>query len=193
MLDRTRPEALELAPLDADALLQRIFDATAPALDARGVRLVAEFKADLPRVAGDADRLQQVFINLINNALDAMPDGGELRVRTATAVAVEEDDRSDDRAPSNEAGQVIVEFADTGCGMTEEVRSRIFDPHFTTKERGRGAGLGLVVVRQVMREHGGEIEVESEAGRGALFRLRFPAIREDSTFLKEEVEAVSRA
>ena len=158
MLDRTRPEAVAPTPLDLNALLARIFDTVAPALDARRVRLHAALADRLPPVAGDADRLQQVFINLFNNALDAMPDGGELHVRTASVDA-----------------RVFVEFADTGCGMSEEVRAHIFDPLYTTKERGRGTGLGLVVVRQVVREHGGEIEVRSERGRGAAFRLSFPA------------------
>ena len=68
-----------------------------------------------------------------------------------------------------------LEFADTGTGMTEDVRAHIFDPLYTTKARGRGTGLGLVVVRQVLAEHGSHIEVESEPGRGARFRLIFPA------------------
>jgi two-component system NtrC family sensor kinase len=159
MLDRTRPEVVAPAPLDLNALLVRIFDTVAPALDARRVRLATDLAAQLPPVAGDADRLQQVFINLINNALDAMPDGGELRVRTSM----------------DSDGRVACELADTGCGMTAEVRAHIFDPLYTTKARGRGWGLGLVVVNQVVREHGGDIEVESERGRGATFRLSFPA------------------
>lgn len=157
MLDRTRPESVALVPLDLHALLGRIFDTVAPALDARRVRLRTTLAVDVPRIVGDADRLQQVFINLINNALDAMPDGGELHVRTVC-----------------DGAQVIIEFADTGGGMSEDVRAHIFDPLYTTKARGRGTGLGLVVVRQVMREHGGEIEVESERGQGATFRLRLP-------------------
>jgi two-component system NtrC family sensor kinase len=162
MLDRTRPEAIELAPLDLNALLERIGDATAPALDARGVRLVTDLEEGLPQIGGDADRLQQVFINLINNALDAMPQGGEIHVRTMTESAAEG------------ASRVVVEFADTGVGMAEEVRLRIFDPLYTTKERGRGTGLGLVVVRQVIADHHGHIEAESERGSGTCFRLWFP-------------------
>jgi two-component system NtrC family sensor kinase len=164
MLDRTRPEAAELVPLDLNQLLRRIFDATAPTLDASDVRLTAALAQDLPAVVGDADRLQQVFINLVNNALDAMPEGGELKITTAFI-----------RDEGGGAGTVSVEFADTGTGMTEEVRARIFDPLYTTKARGRGTGLGLVVVRQALAEHGGRIEVESEAGGGSLFRLTFPA------------------
>jgi signal transduction histidine kinase len=169
MLDRTRPEAVELEPLDLNALLRRTFDATLPTLDAKGVRLDARLAPRLPLVEGDSDRLQQVFINLINNALDAMPGGGELRVET----------RPEGDAARAEPGAgvcaVVVEFADTGCGMTEEVRSRIFDPLYTTKARGRGTGLGLVVVSQTLADHGGRIEVESERERGARFRLAFPA------------------
>jgi len=163
MLDRTRPEAIELVPLDLNALLERIFDTTAPALEARGVRLLKQLSDDMPPIAGETDRLQQVFINLINNALDAMHAGGELLVRTHAEVCAEGSER------------VTVEFADTGGGMAEEVRARIFDSHYTTKERGRGTGLGLVVVRQVMNDHHGGIEVESEVGRGTRFRLWFPA------------------
>ena len=157
-LDRTRAGPAELVPLDLNALLRRAFDVAAPTLEASGVRLAAELKDGLPPVPGDADRLQQVFINLINNALDAMRGGGRLRVET-----------------SSEGAAVRVEFADTGEGMSEEVRARIFDPLYTTKEPGRGTGLGLVVVRQVVNEHGGRIEVESRPGRGARFRLTFPA------------------
>ncbi|HYY42034.1 MAG TPA: ATP-binding protein, partial [Pyrinomonadaceae bacterium] len=175
MLDRTRPAAVAPTPLDLNALLVRIFDTVAPALDARQVRLQTALADGLPLVAGDADRLQQVFINLFNNALDAMPTGGELHVRTARRAA-----------------QVLVEFADTGCGMTEDVRAHIFDPLYTTKEQGRGTGLGLVVVRQVMREHGGEIEVESERGRGATFRLRFPVPQPFAAHAPAEQTTVAR-
>lgn len=163
MLDRTRPEAAEMSPLDLNQLLRRIFDATAPTLDASSVRLTHALARDLPAVVGDSDRLQQVFINLVNNALDAMPSGGELKVTTAFVQN------------GDGAGTVSVEFEDTGTGMTEDVRAHIFDPLYTTKARGRGTGLGLVVVRQALAEHGGRIEVESEAGAGSRFRLTFPA------------------
>jgi signal transduction histidine kinase len=170
MLDRTRPETVEALPLDLNALLRRTFDATLPTLDAKGVRLDARLAPDLPLVDGDADRLQQVFINLINNALDAMPEGGELRVTTLTER--EESDFAS-KVGGDSTRSVVVEFADTGCGMTEEVRARIFDPLYTTKARGRGTGLGLVVVSQTLADHGGRIEVESASGRGARFRLVF--------------------
>jgi signal transduction histidine kinase len=189
MLDRTRSVAPMLAPLDLNALLLRIFDATAPALDARGVHLQTDLAADLPAVAGDADRLQQVFINLINNALDAMPDGGELHVRTRTvrASAQAGAGQSNGHASDTEARDVLIEFADTGCGMPEELRARIFDPFYTTKEAGRGTGLGLFVVRQVIREHGGHIEAESEKGRGSRFHIKLPVVQEQESDVGREM------
>jgi two-component system, NtrC family, sensor kinase len=166
MLDRTRAEAAELSPLDLNALIRRILETTAPALEERRVELRAELAADLPPVAGDADRLQQVFINLVNNALDAMADGGSLRLTTKLAGAAA------GRLPGP---HVAVEVADTGCGMSAETKKHVFDPLYTTKRCGKGTGLGLVVVRQVMLEHNGEVEVRSEAGRGSVFYLYFPA------------------
>lgn len=166
MLDRTRTETAAPMPLDLNELLRRMSDTIAPALDERSVRFAATLDEGLPLIEGDADRLQQAFINLINNALDAMQQGGELRVTTALETK------------AGRQAQVLVELADTGCGMSEEIRAHIFDPMYTTKQRGRGTGLGLVVVKQVMHEHGGSIEVESEAEHGSLFRLYFPAAQE---------------
>jgi len=133
--------------------------------------------------------LQQVFINLINNALDAMPSGGSLRIATSSTdygadwvadcgTDCGADWVADWVAPSNngDGAQVIVDVADTGCGMSRETQAHIFEPLYTTKERGKGAGLGLVVVSHVMQEHGGQIEVESEPGQGTRFRLSFPAL-----------------
>ena len=177
MLDRTRPEAAEMSPLDLNQLLRRIFDATAPTLDASSVRLTHALARDLPPVVGDADRLQQVFINLVNNALDAMPDGGELKVTTRFEQTAE-----------GGGDAVSVEFEDTGTGMTEEVRARIFDPLYTTKARGRGTGLGLVVVRQALAEHGGRIEVESRAGAGSRFRMTFPQGTDSTASVSERVD-----
>ena len=104
--------------------------------------------------------------------MDAMPEGGELNIKTFT---------------ESQSGEVVVEVADNGCGMSEEVRARIFDPLYTTKEQGRGTGLGLVIVSQLMREHDGQIEVESLPGQGAKFGLHFPVIENPSgTMAKAE-------
>lgn len=167
MLDRTRPEDTTREPVDLNGLLERIFDVTHPALDARQVSLEAHLAGELPEISGAFDRLQQVFINLINNALDAMPEGGTLTVTSRLLME-----------PEDEPPRVVVTVSDTGQGMSEPVRARAFDPFFTTKERGRGTGLGLVVARQIVREHDGDIEIQSTVGKGTTLRLTFPAIKE---------------
>jgi signal transduction histidine kinase len=157
MLDRTRFGASEHISLNLNDLLRKIFDAIEPTLLENKVELKTNLAENLPPVSGDANRLQQVFLNLVNNALDAMPTGGKLEISTAV-----------------DKNKVVVEFADNGVGMSEETSAKIFQPLFTTKERGRGTGLGLVVVKQILQEHEAEIEVESEAGKGAKFTIYFP-------------------
>jgi signal transduction histidine kinase len=160
MLDRTRLARGNHAPLNVNDVLRRTFEASGPMLDENRVELVAELSDDVARISGDPDRLQQVFINLIDNAVDAMSGGGVLRVSTRV-----------------EGGEVVIDFADSGGGMPEAVRDRIFDVLYTTKGAA-GTGLGLVVVNQIMQEHQGTIEVESDPGKGSRFRLRFPAVAE---------------
>src|ERR1044072_4738087 len=163
MLDKTRFET-ELAPLDLNSVLRKLCDAMLPAFDKRNIRLVETFADNLPLIAGSSDRLQQLFLNLLNNSLDAMPEGGEIQIRTAL------------EGKNGKAQRIIVDFVDTGMGMTPEVMGHIFDPLYTTKDRGHGTGLGLVIVSQIVSEHGGTIEVESELGRGTSFRLTFAAL-----------------
>ncbi len=131
MLDRTRPQEVEMEPLDSKSFLRRVFETIAPLLASRGIRLCQEVEAGLPFINANADRLQQAFINLIINARDAMPDGGELMIRARGRATGEREDK------------VVVEVVDTGVGMTEDVRARIFELMFTTKRRGQGTGLGL--------------------------------------------------
>lgn len=159
MLDRTRLGATVHKPLNLNEVLKTVFDVVEPTLAEAQIELKANLSANLPLISGDAERLQQVFLNLVKNALDAMPSGGNLEVLTK----VSED-------------KVLVEFADNGVGISEETQARMFQNLFTTKERGRGTGLGLVVVRQILQEHDAEIRVESKSGQGAKFDLYFPLI-----------------
>src|SRR4030095_6035952 len=106
------------------------------------------------------------------NSLDAMPDGGEIHVHTS----------------SNGKPGIAVDFIDTGVGMTPEVMSHIFDPLYTTKDRGHGTGLGLVIVSQIVSEHGGGVEVYSEVRKGTRFRLTFAAIPNDVPVVVENYE-----
>jgi signal transduction histidine kinase len=159
MLDRTRFGSTEHRKINLNTVLGKIFDAVEPTLQESRVKLKTNLDENLPEILGDADRLQQVFLNLFKNALDAMPNGGKLEVST-----------------SFDAEKVLVEFADNGAGMNEKVSSQIFQPLFTTKERGRGTGLGLVVVKQILQAHQAEIKVESSVGKGTKVKLFFKKI-----------------
>ena len=110
-------------------------------------------------VDANPGQLQQVLMNLVVNARDAMPSGGTLTVRAGGG-----------------AGEATVEVVDTGCGMDEATRSHLFEPFFTTKDAGRGTGLGLSVVHGIVEQHGGRVEVESEPGKGSTFRVMLPSM-----------------
>jgi signal transduction histidine kinase len=114
-----------------------------------------------PRIEGDGWQLQQALLNLVTNALDAMPGGGVLRVQTGA-------ERRDGRE------WAFVRIADAGPGIPPDHLKRIFEPFFTTKEPGKGSGLGLFITEQVVRDHGGAIEVESAPRHGTSFTLAFP-------------------
>ena len=120
----------------------------------------------LPLVSGDVGQLQQAVIILAENAIDAMPEGGTLTLRT-----------SREETGEDESDAVVVEVGDTGQGIPPEIRERIFDPFFTTKEVGRGTGLGLAVCYGIVTEHGGRITVDSAVGRGTVFRISLPALQ----------------
>jgi signal transduction histidine kinase len=124
------------------------------------IRLALEL-APVPPIYAQGERLQQVFINIILNALDAMPGGGELRIRLSV-----------------EDGAVAVRISDTGTGIKPEHRSRIFDPFFTTKGVGKGTGLGLSIGYAIVKEHDGRIDVQSEVGRGSTFTITLPIGRD---------------
>lgn len=156
MLDSTRRPVPQLESVDVNSLLAHILDATQPTLASRNVELQTEMSEALPPIEADADQLQQVFINLINNSLDAMPFGGTLSVSTAAG-----------------ADSVVIVLADSGEGIATDELDLIFDPLFSTKQ-GRGTGLGLTIVKQIVSEHGGDVEVESEPGRQTLFRITLP-------------------
>jgi len=122
----------------------------------------------------DPARLRQALANLVSNARDAMPDGGELTVRTACADVDESDARAHGVGPGRYA---VLAVCDTGSGMDEATRSRIFEPFYTTKDAANGTGLGLPMVYAFVAQSGGFIEVDSAPGEGSTFRLHLPAAR----------------
>jgi signal transduction histidine kinase len=123
------------------------------------LRVQTEFDQDLPPVRADADQLQQVVLNLLLNARDAMPNGGEMKIRVLYQVATDD---------------LVMDFGDNGPGIALEHRAHIFDPFFTTKPAGQGTGLGLAVCYGIITAHGGRIEVHTNHGRGTLFRITLP-------------------
>ena len=159
LLNFSRSSSAEVESLDVSKLVVDVLSLLEHQLEAARIKLRKELSADLPPVRGSADRLQQVFFNLILNARDAMPRGGWLTILTRA----EED-------------TVIVEVRDTGEGIRKEDIKRIYDPFFTTKGTGRGTGLGLSVSYGIVQEHGGAIFVESAPGKGTTFLVTLPAV-----------------
>jgi PAS domain S-box-containing protein len=148
---------------DVNAVLTDVLMLSSKLLKEKNIEFKVCFESNLPRVPICTDEMKQVFLNLINNAVEAMPFGGELALSTASRGAT-----------------VEIQFTDTGCGMTKEVKERIFDAFFTTKSAVKGVGLGLPVCWGIVRSHGGMIDVESTAGKGATFIVTLPALKMDS-------------
>jgi len=123
------------------------------------VEVTKEETSPSPAVLADPHQLQQVLTNLVINAIQAMPDGGRLTIRTS----------------ADEDGQVSVSVEDTGCGIAPENIDKLFTPFFTTKEEVKGVGLGLAVSHGIVERHGGKIEVQSEVGKGTTFTVHLPA------------------
>jgi len=132
----------------------------------RKIEVVTDFPSFLDTIQADRQHLRQLFLNLLTNASDAMPQGGKLFVRARNSTL-----------DKNKAVQV--EFVDTGEGISAEHKEKIWEPFFTTKSEGKGTGLGLAICRRIVDEHGGKIEIESEIGVGTTVRVTLPATNGD--------------
>jgi signal transduction histidine kinase len=121
-------------------------------------------------VVADPSRIEQVLVNLILNALDAMPEGGELALHTEVAPADVVSTGENERTKQF----VVITVADTGVGIPENLQSTVFDPFFTTKPDGKGAGLGLSSAYEIVRQHNGYVKVQSAPGAGTKFSIYFP-------------------
>jgi signal transduction histidine kinase len=149
LLDLTRRPQLHLDTLSLPHLLDELLKLWAPTLASHHI----ELSLDLPdevEIQADRKQMEQLFINLVNNAMDAMPEGGRILLKV----------RADD------SGFWRVEVQDNGAGIAEEHLAQVFRPMFTTKPEGKGTGLGLPICREIVRAHGGDIRIESQLGKG---------------------------
>ncbi len=154
----SRTPRLDLQRISLNDVVQHVFDLVSPEARERGIRLVLDLVEGLPSVDGDESQLGQAVLNMTVNAFQAMESGGELQARTRT-------DSGGDR--------ILVSISDTGCGIPDEEIDRIFEFYYTTRDEG--TGLGLSIAQHIIYQHRGHIEVESETGRGTVFRILIPA------------------
>jgi two-component system, sporulation sensor kinase E len=154
-LEAIRPRSPDLADTHLAEVLDEVLRFQQREIEDRGIAVEAETAADLPVVMADRNQLKQVFFNIVKNAIEAMQRGGTLRIRT----------RVDD-------DNVYLLFGDTGAGIKQEDLVRLFQPYHTTKVGGHG--LGLMIVQRIMREHGGQVGIESKEGVGTVVTLQFP-------------------
>ena len=158
LLSFSRETALEYKRINLNEVLEAVIALIRHKLELQDIKLTTDLYPGLLWVRGNANRLEQCLLNIIFNAMEAMPEGGELHVVTEL-----------DRPQK----QVCVEIRDTGSGIHKEDMNHIFDPFFTTKEAGKGTGLGLSIVYGIVKNHDGHITVESEMGKGSSFLLKF--------------------
>lgn len=164
-----------MGPIDLNMPIRNVFTLLGSQLEARGIRWELALDYHLPQILGDANRLEQVFINLLLNARDAM---------LAQEKAVRSEETSIVKAIKIESclvgNQVVVTVSDTGPGVPEAIKNKVFEPFFTTKKTGEGTGLGLSISYGIIREHHGTIEIDSGKTHGATFRLTFPVLKTES-------------
>lgn len=153
----TRTPRLDLQRISLNSVVQRVFDLVSPEARERGIRLNLDLLEGLPAVDGDESQLGQAVLNMTVNAFQAMSSGGELSARTRL---------------DSDGRQLCLSISDTGCGIPDEEVDRIFEFYYTTRDEG--TGLGLSIAQQIIYQHRGRIEVESEADKGALFRVFLP-------------------
>lgn len=154
-LELARPRQIGREPVHVSRLLDEVLELERGAAEERSIRVVKEVNGDSAVALGDAEKLKQVVLNVVVNAIEAMKEGGTLTARSSV-----------------EGSQVVIEIADSGPGIDEGVIGNVFDPFFTTKEAG--TGLGLAIVRKIVEQHGGTVSIDSERGVGTRVRVRVP-------------------
>ena len=179
LLAFSRKQVLQPVALDINAIVSSV-SRMARRLIGTGVQLQLELAPTVAQVLADPAQIEQVLLNLIVNARDAMPSGGTITVQT-TNVRLEASSPQMSQAGLSPGHFVLLAVSDNGIGMDQATQARIFEPFFTTKETGRGTGLGLSTVYGIIRQTGGAISVVSERGRGASLRVYLPAMTGESS------------
>jgi len=162
LLDTVRLGKLEVQRVGVETLINQLLPLLEHVVRKRGISMTTSIPKDLLDVAGDPSRLQQVFINLMMNAVEATPADGMISVTAAPSL-------NDGR------GGVSIQVTDTGTGISQDALGQIFEPFYTTKPLGEGTGLGLAITRDIVREHGGLVVAQSRPGQGSTFSVWLPA------------------
>lgn len=178
-LTTTKLPAPNFEPVDVNAVVKDIINLVQPGLRKKNIDLRADLCDATAQVYADPNQLQQVFINLTMNAIEAMPSGGRLRIVTRLSMPSAEAGRAAKPwtvTGVEGAGVVQISFEDTGVGIAQQDLRRIFKPFFSTKNTRKAAGLGLAICRAIIKDHKGDIDVHSQVGQGTQFIIRLPAI-----------------
>ena len=183
MLGVARPSA-SLALTDVNRVVQETLALIQPQLQRRQISASLELDTTLPLIMASADQLKQVFLNLFLNARDAMPHGGGLLIQTRIASMHDNIMLADK--------YLVVRVRDDGEGIPEEIRTRVFEPFFSTKGARRGSGLGLWVCQEIIRSHGGQIYINSKVGKGTTFLVGLPLPSESRREAPGQAEGQSR-
>ncbi len=175
LLAFSRKQLLELKVVEVNAIVRDMERLLRP-LIGENIELSTRLATDLGRTRADAGQIEQVIMNLVVNAKDAMPSGGKITIQTANVSLT--DDLRREYSYIQPGPYVMLSITDTGHGMDKETQSRIFEPFFTTKEKGKGTGLGLSTVYGIIKQSGGYVFAQSELQRGTTFRIYLPRVEE---------------
>jgi len=170
--DFSRQSERDLKKLSINDPIRDVFKVLGHQLTIHSVKVELDLDPGIPDISAEHNRLEQVFINLVTNAIDSMDENAEQTQKEG--IQAEKTLRIKTYSEDN---QVVAEVSDTGHGITEEVKQKIFEPFFTTKETGKGTGLGTSISFGIIKDYGGTIDIESVYGKGAKFIIRFPKIQ----------------
>jgi signal transduction histidine kinase len=183
LLSFSRKQVMQCQPLNLNEVIANLSSLLSRNIG-EDIQLRYSYSANLPLVSADPGMMEQVILNLVVNARDAIYSGGELTISTAQVCLNSASARTHSEARSGRFACLTVE--DTGCGIAPEHLPRIFEPFFTTKEAGKGVGLGLATVHGIIKQHQGWIQVESRQGVGSRFVVFLPALETDTRALGQQ-------